>query len=303
MCGALPHAVRAVVGDASGRAACARRSSRASGARTRGCRRCGRAPTPGTRSALPCVGGEVHLVLEPVRLGTLVVERLAGRLVVGVHPDDVDDVVARVALRSRGWRPCLGSGAKSNRNSCPGTDRIAVTMRCQYVFQASGSGPQRWVYVVPFISQPSTITVSGAFRRDQPLGQRAEVVVEPARARPRAAGRAPRRRGRRSSLRSSIGTLRTNSRSLLRLPPLAPRLQEARLPLDVRPQVAGQIGVTDPQLRAAEPGSDSCVDAPARRRRRSAGTLRRAEGGGQMAPERLGRSARWGGRRRAPRFG
>lgn len=52
-------------------------------------------------------------------------------------------------------------GVKSNRNSWPGTERMAVTMLFQYFFQASGSGPQRWVYVVPFISQPSTRTVSG----------------------------------------------------------------------------------------------------------------------------------------------
>ncbi|CAM5428528.1 hypothetical protein SAURM35S_08915 [Streptomyces aurantiogriseus] len=38
---------------------------------------------------------------------------------------------------------------------------MVVTILFQYVFQASGSGPQRWVYVEPFISQPSTRTVSG----------------------------------------------------------------------------------------------------------------------------------------------
>lgn len=53
---------------------------------------------------------------------------------------------------------------KSNRNFWPGTERIVVTILFQYFFQASGSGPQREVYVVPFISQPSTITVSGTFR-------------------------------------------------------------------------------------------------------------------------------------------
>ncbi len=52
---------------------------------------------------------------------------------------------------------------KSNLNFWPGTERIVETILFQYFFQASGSGPQRWVYVMPFISQPSTITVSGTF--------------------------------------------------------------------------------------------------------------------------------------------
>ena len=63
-----------------------------------------------------------------------------------------------------------------------------MTILFQYFFQASGSGPQRWVYVVPFISQPSTITVSGTFSVDQPLGECPEVVIElPRRALPQQA--------------------------------------------------------------------------------------------------------------------
>ncbi len=54
-------------------------------------------------------------------------------------------------------------GVQSNWNFWPGTARIVVTILFQYFFQLSGSGPQRWVYVMPFISQPSTITVSGIF--------------------------------------------------------------------------------------------------------------------------------------------
>ena len=155
-------------------------------------------------------------------------------------------------------RPRLG--AKSKRKFCPGTDRIAVTMRFQYFFHASGSGPQRWVYVVPFISQPSTITVSGAFMTDQPLGQRAEVRVEVTR-RALAQQAAHFVVGEAVLVPLQHRHVEDEQPVLPRAPPLRPGLEEAGLPLDVGPQVAGQIGVTDAQIRAAEPGS-KMVDAP-----------------------------------------
>ena len=39
---------------------------------------------------------------------------------------------------------------------------MAVTIRRQYRFQESGSGAHLLLYVAPFISQPSTSTVSAA---------------------------------------------------------------------------------------------------------------------------------------------
>lgn len=84
-----------------------------------------------------------------------------------------------------------------------------VTMRFQYAFQATGSGPQRCVYVVPFISQPRTSTVSGMpsrTRRSASLRKCSSYdPFTPARSRRRTSLSETR-----ASLRSIMGVLRTN---------------------------------------------------------------------------------------------
>ncbi|WP_439900867.1 hypothetical protein [Streptomyces somaliensis] len=103
---------------------------------------------------------------------------------------------------------------------------MAVTMRFQYSFHASGSGPHRWLYVDPFISQPRTTTVSGT---PSPTSRCAS--ARKCRSyRPSAPARSIRRTaasGSRLSLSSSIGTLRTNIRSA---PARRHRAQSSRKP-------------------------------------------------------------------------
>ncbi len=194
---------------------------------------------------------EVDLLLESVRLGDLLVGGVAGILVVRIHADDVDHVVARVAAgpadRVRAAvggeiEPELLPGDGAHRvDDAPPVRLPVLRVRCTAV----GVGD------AVHLPAEHDDRVRDA-QADQPLGQLLEVpVVRALRARLDQPGHLG--IGHPVLVVLLHGHVEDEHPVLLRPAPVGPVLQEADAALDARPLVTGQIGVPDADLPAPEP--------------------------------------------------
>ncbi len=195
--------------------------------------------------------GEFHVMPQPVRFVRLLVESPARRLVVGIHPHDVHDVVTRIALRPRNGVPSAIGGEVepellAGHLAHGGDDAFPVPLP-RVRIRPAAVAVRRAVHL-PAEDDDGV----GRPHPHQPLGERAEVVVE------QAVGATPQQRPHQTVRQPALVALQhrhvEHQQPVLTLPPpLRPRFQEARLARDVGPPVAGQVGVADPQLGAAEP--------------------------------------------------
>ncbi len=195
--------------------------------------------------------GEVDVLLQAVRVVDLVVEGLAGRLVVGVHPDDVDHVIARVALGPRHRVPPparreveaeLLAGNRAHRRD----DALPVRL------------PRRGIGAAPVgVGRAVHLPAEHDHRvRDaqphQTLGEPGEVVVV-------LTGRTRPEQGADLAVGDPLLValqhryVQDEHPVRVRPLPLRPGFQERGGALDVHPQIARQVGVAHAQLGPAEP--------------------------------------------------
>lgn len=203
------------------------------------------------RDRLAAPGRELHLVLEAVGLAHVVVEGAPGGLVVAVHADDVDHVVAGVALgpRDRVRAPVGGEveaeplpGHRAHHADDPPPVRLP---RGRVGLAAVGVGGA--VHLPPG-GEHGVRAAQG----DQPPRELEEVPVEvPARALGEQPGDLAVRHVR------LVGHQHRHAEDeqpgRVGQPPLRPQAEHHRVALDVGPAVARQVGVADLQVRVAEP--------------------------------------------------
>ncbi len=227
-------------------------------------------PPFGERDGLAVRGREIGLRAQPVGLVDEIRERPPGGLVVGVGADDVDDVVARIAVRPRDGVPA------------PGGREIETETRAAHAAHDRDDAPP--------IRAPRGRVGLAAARVLLPVHLPAEdddripgaVGGEALRERPvmgvEGAGRAaPQQRGQHGDRRA--GLVRGHHRDVHHqhpprvggLPP-GPRRDHLLRPLDVPPVVPRQIGAAD-RHRRAEPLPELLDPADALR----AGTEERAQ--------------------------
>ena len=215
-------------------------------------------PPFGERERLTARGGEFGLRPQPVRLVDEIFERLARGLVVAVGPDDVDDVVAGIALRPGNRVPSprgseIETETRAGHRAHCGDDPPPVRLPRARVGGASAA-----VGGAVHLPAENDDRVAGPHGHE-PLGQDPVVVVE----RPRGAAAQQRAQdGRRQP-----GLVGRHHRHVDdqhparvgRLPP-RPRREHPTRALDLVPVVARQVGPPDrhrgaePSLEAAHPG-------------------------------------------------
>lgn len=208
-------------------------------------------PPLGERDRLVVLRREIGVRLQAVRLGDELVEVVARRLVVVVHADDVDHVVARVALRPRD-RVMAAVGREVEAEVLPlhrahrGDDASPVGL------PRGGVGPAP-AGVGGAVHLPAEHDDRLAQARGhQPGGEQVEGLVEPA---PHALGQEPRH-----DVVGQVALVRYDHRHVQRQlaprpggDPSGPGLQDEVRPGDGLPAVAGQVRTADLHL-AAQPG-------------------------------------------------
>ncbi len=195
-------------------------------------------------------GGEVGLLLEPVRLVDIVVERIRLTLVVAVGADDVHHVVTRVAERPGNGVAAPGRGEVETERGARDGAHDADDPPPQRLPRGRIRAAAAAVGLAVHLPAGNEDRVPGA-GRDEPRGERPEMVVEGAR------GAAAQQRGQHVAGQPRLvgddhRHVDHQRPARIGLPPPAPRIDDLGRALDAVPVVARQIGVPDGD-RGAEP--------------------------------------------------
>ncbi|SPT51922.1 Uncharacterised protein [Actinomadura madurae] len=215
-------------------------------------------PPFGERDGLAVRGGEIRVVAQSVRLVHETLEGLSRRLVITVRSDDVDDVVARIALRPRNRVPPprrreVETQARARNAAHRGDDPPPVGLPRLRIGRAPAG-----VGLPVHLPAGDEDRVARAGRH-QPPREGPVVPVEHA-PRPRAQQRGEHRPRQPRLVRGHHRDVDHQHPAGVGLLPARPRRQQLARPLDVVPVVARQVGAADgdrgaePALERAQPG-------------------------------------------------